>query len=577
VNGTYTVETSGTYVWKVLSTAGNFSEPVTQTVLIDKNQPSLSVAYQKTDGQAATGTLVSERLWFGHDLQLAVSAAALGTSPIDTVTYKIGDGLTAGSMGTLSVTGGIINLPSTIHETVTITATTQAGRQTTFTTPVLGVDQVAPEFSVQQTPVGWTNGQVTLTINANDAGSGLNDTGAYQFGASDWTSLISQSYEANGQYTIVVRDAVGNTSQQTITISTIDTTAPTVSVYTGSYQAGTWSGQAVILTASATDNVAGSGIPDTLAYSFDNGQNWQDSPEKTFATEMNETVSVKVRDRAGNISLAAEVSVKIDLTGPAIAAVSIDPASWTKDSAQVSITAADTTGTPLQYSFDNGQTWQVQNTRTYSADTGANGLAVRVQAKDTAGNITTAASSQEVLIKIDQTAPQITAINYQLVNDGVVSGILAALTNGLFFKQKIQVTITSADDHPGTLAWSISGDPLSDSVTSGSTTQNSISFDLSPQFQGTVTATATDLAGNQTTASRSNVTLDAVAPARPAIWINGQATLLNANGQVTPNPAWTYLDVDVSANGGSALSGIAYYQARYEKDTVEQNGWTNYD
>ncbi|NCA99823.1 MAG: hypothetical protein EOM70_10650, partial [Clostridia bacterium] len=574
-NKAYTVETSGTYVWKVLSTAGNFSEIVTQAVQIDKNQPSLSVAYQTTDGQSATGTLVSERLWFGQDLQLAVSAASLGTSPIDSVAYQIGNGLEAGNTGTLPTSGGVITLPATIQETVKITATTKAGRQTTFTTPTLGVDQTAPSFSVQQTPEGWINGQVALTILASDAGSGLPDAGAYRFGTADWTALISQSYGVNGPYLISVRDAVGNMSQQTITISTIDTTAPTVSVSTGSYRVGTWSREAVSLIASASDE-GGSGIPDALAYSFDDGQTWQNSPEKIYATELDDTVRVKVKDRAGNISQSAEVSVKIDLTGPVIEAVSIDPESWTKDSAQVRITSSDSTGTPLQYSFDNGQTWQDQNTRTYSADTGANGLAVRVQAKDAAGNVTIAADSQEVLVKIDQTAPQITAINYQLVNDDGVSGILKALTSGLFFRQKIQVSITSSDDHPGTLAWSIGGDPVSDSVTSGSTTQNSISFDLSPQFQGTVTATATDLAGNQTTAIRSNVTLDAEAPARPAIWVNGQATLLDASGQVTPNPAWTHLDVAVSADGGSALSGIASYQARYVKDDVEQNDWTSY-
>ena len=81
---------------------------------------------------------------------------------------------------------------------------------------------------------------------------------------------------------------------------TNDTTAPVITSVTGNPT--DWTSGSVTLTVNATDNASG-----VAYYSFDNGSTWQTGKTKTFTS--NQTVIVKVKDRAGNISTATTVNI----------------------------------------------------------------------------------------------------------------------------------------------------------------------------------------------------------------------------------------------------------------------------
>ena len=90
-------------------------------------------------------------------------------------------------------------------------------------------DVTAPTGTHSINPTNWTNGDVTITLNTTDDMSGVKrikkPDGSY-------TYSVSTIYvvPANGSYTFVLEDNVGNTRNYTVTINNIDKTAPTGSL-----------------------------------------------------------------------------------------------------------------------------------------------------------------------------------------------------------------------------------------------------------------------------------------------------------------------------------------------------------
>ena len=123
------------------------------------------------------------------------------------------------------------------------------------------------------------------------------------------------------------------------------------------------------------------------AYSFDNGQTWQKENTKIY-TENTNGVIIKVRDILGNIATYQTINVnKIDKQAPTISSVTGNATQWTKGNVTLTVNATDNmSGLANEaYSFDNGQTWQKENTKTYTGNT--NGVIIKV--RDAVGNIAT--------------------------------------------------------------------------------------------------------------------------------------------------------------------------------------------
>lgn len=117
----------------------------------------------------------------------------------------------------------VVNLTSTNGATVNLYA--------------VWIDNISPVItSVTKNPTTWTNGNVTLTVNATDSGSGVY---SYSFdnGAS-WDTSPQKVYTANtSDIKIKVKDRAGNVSDvYTVSITNIDKTAPSLSAtYSNGY------------------------------------------------------------------------------------------------------------------------------------------------------------------------------------------------------------------------------------------------------------------------------------------------------------------------------------------------------
>jgi hypothetical protein len=96
---------------------------------------------------------------------------------------------------------------------------------------VANIDTTAPTIiSTTTSPTAATSGSVIVTVNASDAGAGL-DTTAYSFDeGSTWQAEDRKVFTENQTVNVKIRDAIGNITGTVIEISNIDTLPPVVTL-----------------------------------------------------------------------------------------------------------------------------------------------------------------------------------------------------------------------------------------------------------------------------------------------------------------------------------------------------------
>lgn len=191
-------------------------------------------------------------------------------------------------------------------------------------------DVTAPTGTHSINPTNWTNGDVTITLNTTDDMSGVKrikkPDGSY-------TYSVSTIYvvPANGSYTFVLEDNVGNTRNYTVTINNIDKTAPTGSL---SHNPTQWVNTDVKIHWSVAD--ANSGVKQIKL---------PDGTIKTTATgdytvSQNGTYTFVVYDVAGNTLTLQETVTNIDKTPPT-GSLSHNLTDWVIDYVKIHWTASD--------------------------------------------------------------------------------------------------------------------------------------------------------------------------------------------------------------------------------------------
>lgn len=191
-------------------------------------------------------------------------------------------------------------------------------------------DVTAPTGTHSINPTNWTNGDVTITLNTADDMSGVKrikkPDGSYVYSVST-IYVVS----ANGSYTFVLEDNVGNTRNYTVTINNIDKTAPTGSL---SHSPTNWVNTDVKIHWSVAD--ANSGVKQIKL---------PDGTIKTTATgdytvSQNGTYTFVVYDVAGNTLTLQETVTNIDKTPPT-GSLSHNPTDWVIDYVKIHWTASD--------------------------------------------------------------------------------------------------------------------------------------------------------------------------------------------------------------------------------------------
>ena len=191
-------------------------------------------------------------------------------------------------------------------------------------------DVTAPTGTHSINPTNWTNGDVTITLNTTDDMSGVKrikkPDGSYIYSVST-IYVVS----ANGSYTFVLEDNVGNTRNYTVTINNIDKTAPTGSL---SHNPTNWVNTDVKIHWSVAD--ANSGVKQIKL---------PDGTIKTTATgdytvSQNGTYTFVVYDVAGNTLTLQETVTNIDKTPPT-GSLNHNPTDWVIDYVKIHWTASD--------------------------------------------------------------------------------------------------------------------------------------------------------------------------------------------------------------------------------------------
>ncbi len=206
-----------------------------------------------------------------------------------------------------------------------------------------------------------------------------------------WTPYGSNKYRAtyvqNRSESVYFANMAGKTGSAYVSVTNIDKTPPTIQSVDKT--PNTMTNGTVKLTIYASDYEAGL---DVLPYSFDGGQTRQSTASKTFSS--NQTVSIRVKDKAGNISSTNSTITNIDASNPT-ATVSYSPAQTARTNKDVTVTLT------ADKDINTPSGWTKVNSKVYTKIYTANSSSM-LDFTDTAGN---AGSVNIAVTKIDKVLP----------------------------------------------------------------------------------------------------------------------------------------------------------------------------
>lgn len=223
----------------------------------------------------------------------------------------------------MSASGGSYQASVSQNGSYTVVAVDQAGNQQSATVQVSGIDLTPPSIQVTSANDTWQKSQ-TVTFSVTDENSGVSAVQVTKDGAPvAYTERSGYQFiaSANGTYVIAATDKAGNQSTQSVTITTVDATAPAApSLTNGSKPVNAYNGKedsiyktdATSFAVSYQKAVEGES-PVTVKAKVDSGEYTAlsaDAPKVTLTAGIH-TVKIKTVDAAGNES--AEVTYQISV------------------------------------------------------------------------------------------------------------------------------------------------------------------------------------------------------------------------------------------------------------------------
>lgn len=524
--------------------------------LIDAAAPTIT---QLTlNGQAAASTTTYT---VGDAVLLDIAArdtrgdAANTAGPVTAIrVYENGSLVKSGSGGTLNVdlsktAAGAARAAGT--SVITVEVEDSVGYVTTRTLTLTfnaGTDNggaVAPTFTWLSPASDFVKGggSVTLRATATRNGQDLSSQIVYTatcgtISGNVWTLGADCADGSKQSVTATVTDG-GRSFSSPARVITVDASDPTVQI-TSPQQGQSFTQNPIKISVTGTDAV--SGLDRILVEaSRDGGASYTQvgvvtaaSGEVTWAP-MNGTYTLRATatDKTGRTSSSTLDGIKVNLTSSDATppAVTLAPLPTTPQRATVTVTATatDTDSGVAKVDLYDGGTLITSNATgingkyTFSVDTtklsdGTHTL--RAVAFDNAG----LSSETSVTLTVDNTAP---AVNWVSPADGAITGGTVTL---------------NATTNEGTVTYTVDGTPLSG---------NTVTFQRDGEH--TITATATDAAGNRTVNS-IRVTSDAT---KPTVQITSP----------TQNQMFTSSPVSISVIGQDGETGLANIKV-YANDGV---------
>ncbi|WP_350294863.1 Ig-like domain-containing protein, partial [Limnohabitans sp. Rim8] len=513
----------GNYQFRATATdvAGNRATGNTTSVTIDNTAPAAGTL--SLNGLTDTGASNSDKITQNGTFSLAVA----GSETDATLSYEV------------STDGGTTWASTTANQTALAdgsyqfrsTATDAAGNRATSNTTSMTVDNTAPVTGTltfaNLTDTGSSNNDgITQgnTFNLAVAGIEADATLSYEIstdGGITWSATtVAQTNLPDGTYSYraTVTDAAGNSAIGSVVNLTLDNTAPAAGTLALVDLADTGASNSDGITKDGTFSLAvtGSELDATLSYevSTNGGTTWTTTTaNQTALADGNYQFRATATDVAGNRATGNTTSVTIDNTAPAAGTLSFaeftDSGASTSDkitnddSFNLSLAGQEANSSVLyEISTDGGDSWTTTSVSQTALTDGT--YSYRATVTDAAGNRTTGST---ISMTVDKTAPELPVINPVTTNDivniasqnAVMSGTAeAGATVALLFNGTVRSVTANL---LGAWAYTLTAD------------------DITAMGQGskTVSATATDAAGNTSDPATRTLTVDTIAPAAPVI------------------------------------------------------------
>ncbi|MCQ2523031.1 MAG: hypothetical protein MJ123_01715 [Lachnospiraceae bacterium] len=370
-NTTFKVTSNGIYKVMAKDRLGNISEKSVTVSTIDRDLPIIK------------GISTSSSKWVNGEVTITVDATDM-TSGLAEEAYSYDGGKNFVSSNTFIVTK---------NSTINVCVRDKAGNTTSQSISIKNIDNTAPEVNVKKSSDSWTGKAVEISVSATDKESGLADE-AFSFdGGVTYSNVSSIKVSENKVVEIAVKDKAGNVFKSDVIVDNFDNEGPVIAdIYP---ENSSWTKESVNVVVKAKDSLSGLAAS---PYSF-NGGSYTSS--NTFKVNDNSSVTVSVKDKAGNVSTKTISVNNIDRKNPSIKNISKNTANWTNGDVKITVSASDAESmiAPSGYSFDGGRTFISSNSFNVKANS-----TIEVQVKDNAGNI---ASSSVNVSNIDKEAPTI--------------------------------------------------------------------------------------------------------------------------------------------------------------------------
>ena len=214
-------------------------------VFIDRVAPTFAVrAYQADSDGNKTSTVLDTLTksghvsgWKNHPIYLELVSLSTG-SGISSITMNINDkghyetenpGANDVATATYDITSekGKAVIASG-NRVARFTVTDNAGNTTTINVRVF-IDRVKPTVTVTGNPTDWKT-SATLTVKASDSESGLSSVKIGDTTLTLTNGSAKYKVTTNGTYKFVATDKAGNTTTNSVVVSKVDSTAPSVKI-----------------------------------------------------------------------------------------------------------------------------------------------------------------------------------------------------------------------------------------------------------------------------------------------------------------------------------------------------------
>lgn len=448
------------------------------------------------------------------------------------------------------------------NNTLTVTAGDSAGNISPAQSVTIDyLSQLpAPALSVSSAVTGLTNMPELLLSGTVDEGSAVSVTnkntsvqGFATVNGNNWTYRVA--LEEGGNIISVTAQKTNSAIAETGLNITLDSLPPTLEVSAlsnGSY------------TSTQVQNISGKASDSNMVTVLVNDVPVTLDPDGVFSVPASlvtgvNVITVEARDLAGNVSLNTR-NLIYDETKPQITIINPVDNSFTNNAVlQISGNISEMASIIVagqSVSIDNNNNWFAPVNLVDGLNT------IEVVATDLAGNT----SALKRTITLDSTTPAL----------AVSSPVQDIALN----KSSIDMAGTVGDDNDLSLTYSLNGQSIPVAVNAG---QFSFKVDFTAEGVYPVTVTATDLAGNATTVTRSLI-YDVTPPVLVLDAVKWQARTIGGkmSGTVDPGSTVTVKEgstvigrVTVDGNKWSAdLSGISYNQAKLSIVAIDAAGNT---